>query len=110
MPAAHCKIGGQAAQTEDASDSGPPQSARYGQNDPEMALGRKSWLFAGSDRGGDRAAFMYTLIVTAKMNNADPQTWLADVLARIAEHPSQLLDKLLPWNWKKAQAADTLAA
>ncbi len=75
-----------------------------------IPLGRKSWLFAGSDRGGGRAAFMYTLIVTAKMNDVDPQAWLADVLARIAEHPSQRLDELLPWNWKKAQAADTLAA
>ena len=75
-----------------------------------FALGRKSWLFAGSDRGGDRAAFMYTLIVTAKMNDIDPQAWLADVLTRIAEHPFQRLDELLPWNWKKAQATDTLAA
>ena len=75
-----------------------------------IALGRKSWLFAGSDRGGDRAALMYTLIVTAKMNDVDPQAWLADVLARIAEHPARRLDELLPWNWKKAQAAETLAA
>ncbi len=75
-----------------------------------IALGRKSWLFAGSDRGGDRAAFMYTLIVTAKMNDIDPQAWLADVLTRIAEHPFQRLDELLPWNWKKTQATDTLAA
>ncbi len=75
-----------------------------------IALGRKSWLFAGSDRGGDRAAAMYTLIVTAKMNDVDPQAWLADVLARIAEHPARRLDELLPWNWKKAQAQSTLAA
>jgi len=75
-----------------------------------IALGRKAWLFAGSDRGGHRATLMYTLIVTAKMNDVDPQAWLADVLARIAEHPSQRLDELLPWNWKKTQAADTLAA
>jgi len=75
-----------------------------------IALGRKAWLFAGSDRGGHRAALMYTLIVTAKMNDVDPQAWLADVLARIAEHPSQHLHELLPWNWKQAQAADTLAA
>ena len=47
-----------------------------------IALGRKSWLFCGSDRGGDRAAMMYSLIVTAKMNDVDPQAWLADVLAR----------------------------
>ncbi len=75
-----------------------------------IALGKKAWLFAGSDRGGDRAAFMYTLIVTAKINNVDPQAWLADVLARIAEHPFQRLDELLPWNWKKVQAVDTLVA
>jgi transposase len=64
-----------------------------------IALGRKAWLFAGSDRGGQRAAFMYSLIVTAKLNDIDPQAWLADVLARIAEHPSHELDDLLPWNW-----------
>ncbi len=75
-----------------------------------IALGRKSWLFAGSDRGGERAALMYTLIVTAKMNDVDPQAWLADVLARIAEQPARRLDELLPWNWKTAQAAKTLAA
>jgi transposase len=75
-----------------------------------IALGRKSWLFAGSDRGGDRAALIYTLIVTAKMNDVDPQAWLADVLARIAEHPARRLDELLPWNWKRSKAADTLAA
>jgi len=63
-----------------------------------IALGRKSWLFAGSDRGGQRAAFMYSLIVTAKLNNIDPQAWLADVLARIAELPQQRLTELLPWN------------
>ncbi len=62
-----------------------------------IALGRKSWLFAGSDRGGQRAAAMYSLIVTAKMNDVDPQAWLADVLARIAEHPAQRIDELLPW-------------
>ena len=73
-----------------------------------IALGRKAWLFAGSDRGGDRAAMMYTLIVTAKLNDVDPQAWLADVLARIAEHPAPHLAELLPWNWKGA--ADKLAA
>jgi transposase len=70
-----------------------------------IALGRKSWLFAGSDRGGQRAAFMYSLIVTAKMNDVDPQAWLADVLARIAEHPAQRIDDLMPWTWKPARAA-----
>ena len=71
-----------------------------------IALGRKSWLFCGSDRGGQRAAVMYSLIVTAKMNDVDPQAWLADVLARIAEHPAQRLDELLPWQWAAAKASD----
>jgi len=75
-----------------------------------IALGRKSWLFAGSDRGGVRAAAMYSLIVTAKMNDIDPQAWLADVLARIAEHPASRLDALLPWNWKPDGAAISRAA
>jgi transposase len=65
-----------------------------------IALGRKSWLFAGSDRGGQRAAVIYSLIVTAKLNNIDPQAWLADVLARIAEHPARKIDELMPWNWR----------
>src|SRR5690348_7864946 len=65
-----------------------------------IALGRRSWLFAGSDRGGERAAAMYTLIVTAKLNGIDPQAWLADVLRRIADHPVSRLDQLLPWHWK----------
>lgn len=64
-----------------------------------VPLGRKAWLFCGSDRGGQRAAVMYSLIGTAKLNNVDPQAWLADVLARIAEHPVSRLDDLLPWNW-----------
>ena len=65
-----------------------------------IALGRKSWLFAGSDRGGQRAAIMYSLIVTAKLNDVDPQAWLADVLGRIAGHPAHRLDELMPWKWK----------
>ena len=69
-----------------------------------IALGRKSWLFAGSDRGGQRAAAMYSLIVSAKLNDIDPQAWLADVLARIASHPTSRLDDLLPWNWRAANA------
>jgi transposase len=69
-----------------------------------LALGRKAWLFAGSDRGGQRAALLYSLIVTAKLNDVDPQAWLADVLARIADHPAHRLDELLPWNWVARQA------
>ena len=70
-----------------------------------IALGRKSWLFCGSDRGGQRAAAMYSLIVTARMNGVDPQAWLADTLARIAMHPAHRLDELLPWNWAPAITA-----
>lgn len=73
-----------------------------------VALGRKSWLFVGSDRGGLRAASMYTLIGTAKLNDIDPQAWLADVLSRIAGTPASRIDDLLPWNWRPA--AGTLAA
>ena len=75
-----------------------------------IALGRKSWLFAGSDRGGQRAAAMYSLIVTAKLNNVDPQAWLADVLARIAGHPARDIDELLPWNWQPRSAPRSQAA
>ena len=70
-----------------------------------LALGRKAWLFAGSNRGGQRAAFFNSLIVTAKLNDVDPQAWLADVLGRIASHPAQRLGELLPWNWKPAPTA-----
>ena len=66
-----------------------------------FALGRKSWLFAGSERGADRAAAMATLIMTAKLTDVDPQAWLADALARIAGIPQSRLHELLPWLWKK---------
>ena len=69
-----------------------------------IALGRRSWLFCGSDRGGQRAAVMYSLIVTAKMNDVDLKAWLAEVLRRIADHPAQQIDDLLPWNWAEAKA------
>jgi transposase len=68
-----------------------------------IALGRKSWLFAGSERGGDRAAFMYSLIVTAKMNDIDPQAWLADVLARLPNTTASRVPDLLPWNWQPSK-------
>jgi Transposase and inactivated derivatives len=73
-----------------------------------VPLGRKAWLFCGSDRGGQRAAILYTLIQTARLNDVDPQAWLADVLARIADYPASQLDDLLPWNWSPRPA--TLAA
>ena len=75
-----------------------------------IALGRKSWLFAGSDRGGERAAVMYSLIVTAKLNDIDPQAWLADVLARINDHKITDLAALLPWRWKPTSAPNAQAA
>jgi transposase len=75
-----------------------------------VALGRKSWLFAGSDRGGERAAIMYTLIQTARLNDVDPQAWLADVLARINDHKITDLAALLPWRWAAERERRSLAA
>jgi transposase len=75
-----------------------------------FALGRKSWLFAGSDRGADRAAVMATLIMTAKLNDVDPQAWLSDVLARINDHKINDLAVLLPWNWRKPMPSRAEAA
>ncbi len=62
-----------------------------------IAIGRKNWLFAGSERGGQSAAIAYTLIETAKLNGVDPQAWLTDVLGRIADHKITRLDELMPW-------------
>jgi transposase len=75
-----------------------------------FALGRKSWLFAGSERGADRAAIMVTLIMTAKLNDVDPQAWLADVLARINDHAVHRLEELLPWSWASEMERRKLAA
>ena len=74
-----------------------------------IALGRKAWLFAGSDRGGERAAIMLSLIQTAKLNDVDPQAWLADVLARIADHKITDLAALLPWSWRATTSIDRAA-
>ncbi len=63
-----------------------------------VALGRKNYLFAGSDAGGERAAAMYSLIGTAKLNGVDPQAYLRHVLERIADHPINRIAQLLPWN------------
>jgi transposase len=73
-----------------------------------VARGRKAWLFVGSDRGGERAAMMYTLINTARLNDIDPLAWLTDVLARIADIPQQRLHELLPWEWKELRQGDAL--
>jgi transposase len=65
-----------------------------------IVMGRHNWTFTGSDQGGQRAAAIYTLIQTAKLNDVDPQAWLADVLARLQDHPAKRINELLPWNWK----------
>jgi transposase len=65
-----------------------------------IAIGRRNWTFAGSDEGGRRAAALYTLIATAKLNDIDPQAWLADVLARMLDYPAKRIGDLLPWNWQ----------
>ena len=75
-----------------------------------IAMGRKAWLFCGSDRGGQRAAFMYSLIVTAKLNHVDPEAWLADVLSRIADIPRTRLNELLSWNRRRLRQPQHQAA
>jgi transposase len=70
-----------------------------------VAMGRKNWTFAGSDEGGRRAAAIYTLIATAKLNDIDPQAWLADVLVRLPDHPAKRIHELLPWNWRRRNSA-----
>ena len=69
-----------------------------------IAIGRKAWLFAGSDRGGERGAAIYSLITTAKLNDVDPRAWLADVLTRINDHPAARLHELLPRNCRERAA------
>jgi hypothetical protein len=63
-----------------------------------VALGRKNYLFAGSDRGGERAAAIYSLLGSAKLNGLDPEAYLSNLLARIADHPANRIAELLPWN------------
>jgi transposase len=75
-----------------------------------IAVGRKNWTFCGSDSGGRRAAAIYTLIETCKLNGVDPRAWLADVLARIADHSAKRITELLPWNWKASPLAAAVAA
>jgi transposase len=73
------------------------------------ALGRKNWLFCGSDAGGSRAAAFYTLIGTARMNGVEPEAWLTDVIARIGALPINRLAEFLPWNWRSS-ATQSVAA
>jgi transposase len=74
-----------------------------------VAVGRHNWTFAGSDEGGRRAAAIYTLIETAKLNDIDPRAWLADVLTRLPDHPAKHISDLLPWNWKTQNTAAVAA-
>jgi hypothetical protein len=74
-----------------------------------IAMGRNNWTFAGSDAGGERAAAIYTSIQTAKLNDVDPQAWLADILARLQDHPARRIGELLPWNWKRERAQKAAA-
>jgi transposase len=74
-----------------------------------VAMGRKNWTFARSDVGGQRAAAIYTLIQTARLNDVDPQAWLADVLVRLQDHPAKRIGELLPWNWKPERAQNAAA-
>jgi transposase len=82
--------------------------ARYGQNNPAIALGRKNHLFAGSDGGGARWATICSLIETCKLNGVEPHTYLTDVLTRMLDgHPINRLDELLPWAWKAENPVKT---
>ena len=83
-----------------ALDNNPAERALRG-----VAIGRKNYLFAGSERGADRAAAMYSLIESAKLNGIDPEAYLRDVLTRIADHPAEGLNELLPWNWTATPSA-----
>lgn len=83
-----------------ALDNNPAERALRG-----IAIGRKNWLFAGSDAGGRRAAAMYSLIESAKLNDINPQHYLTDVLTRIADHPARHIAELLPWNWQPVEAS-----
>lgn len=67
-------------------------------------------MFAGSDRGGRRAALIYTIVQTATLNDLDPEAYLRDVIARIADHPIHRIDALLPWNWDGAPTTVSTAA
>ena len=70
-----------------------------------IALTRKNFLFLGSEAGGDRAAILYTVLETAKLNSLDPEAYLADVIERMAKgHPINRLGELLPWNWNRRTA------
>jgi hypothetical protein len=88
----------------DASGNVPRLQRRHGQNERGIGIGRKNWLFAGSDKGGERIANILSIIETAKLHGHNPEAYLTDVLARIQDHPKGRLENLLPWNWTPANA------
>ena len=96
MSVVRCIERGGAARTEDANGSGLRLPARYGQNDWEIVLGRRNWLFAGSERAGCRAAAIQSLLATAKLNGLEPYAWLKDTLEKLPEWPNGRIDELLP--------------
>jgi len=109
MRAARSEYDAPSVRTADASDIGPQHPARHGQNDREIALGRKNHLFAGSDGGGEQWAVIASLVETCKMNAVDPQAYLHDVLSKIvARHPMGRIDELLPFAY--VPAAEKAAA
>src|SRR3954452_13022630 len=102
-------LGSSPADPECCLTSRPRNDPSRGTHRLLTALGRRAWLFAGSDRGAARAAAMATLITTAKLNAVDPQAWLADVLARLPAHPARRIDELLPWTWAPPQQTQSAA-
>ena len=78
----------------------PQLPARHGQNELELAVGRSNWLFAGSLRGGERAAAVMSLVHSARLNGLDPLAYLTDVLQRLPTHKMSAIGELLPHRWK----------
>ena len=75
-----------------------------------VAIGRKNYLFAGSDAGGERAAAIYSLLGSAKLNGIDPEAYMTELLRRIADHPVNRIEELLPWRLFPVRSAETKAA
>ena len=100
---AHCTGGEGGGRRARASGRKPQPPARYGQNDPAIAIGRNNWLFAGSLRAGQRAAAVMSLIQSAKLNGHDPYAYLKDVLTRLPTQRASQIGELLPQRWQASQ-------
>ena len=98
------------ARTADATDNGLRLPPHDGQNEREIAVGRRNWTFVGSDEGGRRSAAVYSLIETCQLNDVDLYPWLAHVLARLPDHPVHQLADLLPSAWKARRAEALVVA